>query len=141
MVALRFDDRNPAARPRPVIPRGVALRPVQPPRAGLRPHVAILLVVTLSSMGSLLTGDGTRSGDGAPPGEVDQVVTAPAAPSPSSTSGVHLVRPGESYWSVAVALHDRLGGDVRSIVDALQAANGHRPLRVGDRLAVPHAGG
>ncbi len=141
MVALRFDDRDLAASARPAMPRDAVLRLVRPHRGGVRPQVAMLLVVTLLSVGSLLTGEGAGGGGEAPMGAVEQVLRPRVAPSPSSTSGLHLVRPGESYWSIAVALHHRLGGDVRSIVDALQAANGQRPLRAGDRLTVPRGQG
>jgi hypothetical protein len=51
------------------------------------------------------------------------------------SSGVHVVQPGETYWSIADDL-DR-GDDTRATVDALVEANAGRPLRAGDRLVLP----
>ncbi len=42
--------------------------------------------------------------------------------------------PGDSYWTLAQRLD--AGGDIRSTVDALRAANGGRELRVGDRVVL-----
>ncbi len=62
---------------------------------------------------------------------------APSAPASSLVSGaVHVAQPGDTYWSIGVAVADS-GDDVRSVVDALQAANGGGPLQVGDRLVLP----
>ncbi len=54
---------------------------------------------------------------------------APAAPV------VLVAQPGDSYWSLAARVSD--GGDLRSVVDELVAANGGDDLRVGDRIVVP----
>ena len=53
---------------------------------------------------------------------------APAAPV------VLVAQPGDSYWTLA----DRLdvGGDLRSVVDELVAANGGGELRAGDRIVL-----
>lgn len=61
-----------------------------------------------------------------------------AAPGPSPAEGgdvLHVVQPGETYWSIAA----RSGGsgELRARVDDLVAANGHRPLSAGDRVVVP----
>ncbi len=65
---------------------------------------------------------------------------APAAPVPVGVApvvgdGEYLVRPGQTYWSIAEALPG--SGDIRSRVDALQAANDGKVLHAGDRLVVP----
>lgn len=54
---------------------------------------------------------------------------------PVETRSLHVVQPGESYWSIASALDS--DGDITGAVDALADANGGRPLQVGDRLEVP----
>ena len=48
---------------------------------------------------------------------------------------VHVVEPGDTYWSIAGALDT--DGDITGTVDALSAANGGRALQVGDRLVLP----
>ena len=48
---------------------------------------------------------------------------------------VLVAQPGDSYWTLANQIHD--GGDLRSTVDALVAANGGRELRPGDRITLP----
>ena len=66
-----------------------------------------------------------------------QVVTHVA--SASATAGttpatpvVLVAEPGDTYWSLASRLD--VGGDLRSVVDALVAANGGHDLRAGDRI-------
>jgi hypothetical protein len=60
----------------------------------------------------------------------------------SSTAGsmpaapvVLVAQPGDSYWTLANRIHD--GGDLRSSVDELVAANGGRELHAGDRIVLP----
>jgi hypothetical protein len=53
---------------------------------------------------------------------------APVAPA------VLVAQPGDSYWSLARQLD--VGGDLRSVVDALVAANGGAELRPGDRIVL-----
>jgi hypothetical protein len=77
--------------------------------------LALLLVVTARAAGSLLS-------------------TASAG-EPARTPVVLVAEPGDSYWSLASEVHE--GGDLRSTVDALVAANGGRDLRVGDRIVLP----
>ena len=48
---------------------------------------------------------------------------------------VLVAQPGDSYWTLANQIHD--GGDLRSTVDALVAANGGRELHTGDRIPLP----
>ena len=62
------------------------------------------------------------------------VLGDPAA-TPLEGGQVHVVRPGDTYWSIAARLDT--DGDTRDTVDALSAANDGRALRVGDRLRLP----
>ena len=48
---------------------------------------------------------------------------------------VLVAQPGDSYWTLANQIHD--GGDLRSTVDELVAANGGRELHTGDRIVLP----
>jgi hypothetical protein len=62
------------------------------------------------------------------------------APSSASAGAVPVVpvvlvaQPGDSYWTLAEAVH--AGGDLRSTVDALVAANGGGDLHPGDRITL-----
>ncbi|MBW3580689.1 MAG: LysM peptidoglycan-binding domain-containing protein [Actinobacteria bacterium] len=105
---------------------------------GLRPGLALLVVVLLALAGPWIAGDVQVGGPGGPPGS--------SRPAPRAELGlvattggalVHLVQPGESYWSLAVALQGDGGGDPRPLVHALVRANGGRSLRAGDSLVVP----
>lgn len=61
---------------------------------------------------------------------------APLSPVPPLPAGaVHVVQPGETFWSIAAAQGG--GADIRDRVAALEEANGGRPLRAGDRLVLP----
>jgi hypothetical protein len=61
--------------------------------------------------------------------------SATSSPAPAGDVGTTVVaRPGDTYLSLAREVHD--GGDLRSTVDALLAANGGRELRPGDRLVL-----
>lgn len=96
-----------------------------------RPLVTAMVVVALA-----LTGGSIADA-------VARVVARPAAPTgsgstmpaPAVRGEVVVVRPGQTYWSIA----EDLGGwgDIRARVDALQDANADRVLRAGDRLVVP----
>jgi hypothetical protein len=67
---------------------------------------------------------------------VSSLASRPAAASnPVVGRTVHVVQPGDTYWSIAESVaHD---GDLRTFVDALVDANGGRPLVAGDRIEVP----
>ncbi len=60
-------------------------------------------------------------------------------PGPGATANVqvrhHVVRPGESFWSIATALNRE--GDPRPMVAALVTAHGGSELQVGDRVVLP----
>jgi len=70
------------------------------------------------------------------------VTTVSHVLSASSTAGsvpvapvVLVAQPGDSYWTLANQIH--AGGDLRSTVDELVAANGGRELHTGDRIVLP----
>jgi LysM repeat protein len=67
-------------------------------------------------------------------GSAAMAVLPPAIAAPAPPP-VHVVRAGDTYWSIAVSLGRP--GDVRAVVDELVAANGHRALQPGDRLTLP----
>lgn len=91
------------------------------------PAAAVVALLALLSVGGPLAGlvAGTTT---AP--ETSRPAPAPA---PAGAS-VHVVQPGETYWSIAAGAGPP--GDLRPRVDALMAANGGRLLRAGDRLVV-----
>lgn len=95
------------------------------------PVAAVVALVALLVLGwplAGLLGGATTTVEGSQPAPGPAAVAVAANP-------VHVVQPGDTYWSIA----QRLGrpGDIRPTVDALVAANGHRPLVAGDRLVVP----
>ena len=95
-----------------------------------RPVLAMLVVVGLILVGGPVVDTVAALAGG----------SAPAEASPSGEATViegraHVVQPGETYWSIAEAVGGE--GDIRALVDALEAANGGRSLQAGDRLAVP----
>lgn len=125
--ALRLVDSPGARRPSgPSRPSAVVLR-----RRRLLAAAALSVVLALAAVGA---GSLVRAGagllSGAPAGSPGSA-GAPALVS----ADVHVVQPGETYWSIAEDL-DRTD-DVRGTVDALVAANGGRALRAGDRLVLP----
>ena len=61
-------------------------------------------------------------------------LTAPERLSSPGAPVVHVVRPGDSIWSVARSLHPH--GDIRPLVDRLVAAHHGTALRVGERIAL-----
>ena len=48
---------------------------------------------------------------------------------------VHVVRPGETLWSIARTIQPR--GDVRPVLDRMAEARGGAPLRAGERVVLP----
>ena len=53
---------------------------------------------------------------------------------------VHVVRSGDTVWSIVVAQYGSARHDVRQLVDRVEQANGlhGRPIRPGDRLRLPY---
>lgn len=91
-----------------------------------RRAVALVLVATLVATLLLLASAvlAGSAGGGTP---------SPAAGTASAE--VHVVRPGETLWSIARQLDPR--GDVRLTVDRLADLNGSAPIVVGQRLVLP----
>ena len=107
-----------------------------PPYALRRLGAAMVLVLTVlvgasavrAGTDALRSDTAARTGGSAAMAVLPPAIVAPAPP-------VHVVRPGDTYWSIAVSL-DR-PGDVRAVVDELVEANGNRRLQPGDRLTLP----
>jgi hypothetical protein len=66
---------------------------------------------------------------GAPP------VSQPLGTAPHITSSRYVVRPDDSLWGIATALHR--GGDVRDVVDRLAQVNGSDTVFAGERITIP----
>jgi LysM repeat protein len=102
-------------------PRTLQHRSALPVQAVYRRRraVALLVVVTLAFVALLAAVQLTR---------------ASTSPRPISTQTV-VVHPGDTLWSIAERLPHH--GDVRSLVDELEAVHGPGPLQPGEQLAVP----
>lgn len=115
-------------------------------RDGRRPVLAGLAVVVLLVAGGPAADAVAHLGAPAHPATPERGDTATTAttgateeaPAPATGGQVHVVQPGETYWSIVEDLE--APGDLRRDVDALMAANGGRPLHAGDALVVPAAG-
>lgn len=95
-----------------------------------RPVLATIVVVGLMVAGGPVAGAVSSLAGGPAP------TTSGATRNEFVVEGrMHVVQPGETYWSVAEELGGE--GDIRARVDALEAANDGRSLQAGDRLAVP----
>lgn len=116
--------------------RGVPRRPPDRATRVRRRRLAVVVLGALLLAGGMalaqLVGAVVSSGD---PG--DAVPTRSAEPErpPSVVAGeVYVVQPGDTIWTIAAELSP--DGDLRPIVDRLQAANGGASLDVGDRLVL-----
>lgn len=106
-----------------------------PSADGVRPGLAVLAVVLLLLAGPVLAGEvADGRGAGSPSSSGENRADMPAA---GAGGRVHVVQPGETYWSIAVALGGERNGDLRPVVEALAAANGDGPLLAGDRVVLP----
>lgn len=144
MAALRFTEtevRRPRTLEVVVGPRSTSRR--LPPDIGaaaldegVRPCLAVVVVVVSLLVGSVVAdAGGRRSGDRSPiRSERETVLDLPTA---ASRGSLHVVQPGETYWSIARALRGDESGDLRAVVTALLAANGAEPLHAGDRVVLP----
>lgn len=142
MAALQYAHVEPVSHPRAPRAGDRSSRPLRfrsRRREGLAPERAVLAVVALLLLGPAVAG---AVGEGlARPG-----ADAPAPPalahgaSPLVPGDVHVVQPGETYWSIARVLAGDDGDDVRPLVEELLAANGTGVLQAGDRLVLPKAG-
>ena len=92
------------------------------PGAEFRRRRLFALLAVLVVAAALVAGTSRLLGASSSAGQ------APAAPV------VLVAQPGDSYWTLANQIHD--GGDLRSYVDELVAANGGRELRSGDRIVL-----
>ena len=81
----------------------------------------------------LLAGYGIAGADGAGPATV-RSATDQRSDAPRSAARVHVVRPGDTLWSIARAAQP--SGDVRPLVERLSQQTGAR-LDVGMRVEVP----
>lgn len=104
-------------------------------RSGPSPlAVAALVVVALmvAAVGAIAVGRGALAGL-AP----DAVGPTPASAGtgPGADADIVVVQTGDTLWSIARRLEP--GGDVRPLVDRLEAANGGTALQPGQELVVP----
>lgn len=115
----------------PIQPRSRARR-----RASTRVYrrrrlvVGVLMAVLLLAAGAVL---GRLGG-----GPLTAPETAPAAatsPTPAPPRLLHVVQQGDTLWVIARALQPT--GDVRPLVDKLEASRHGQPLRVGEVVSLP----
>ena len=59
----------------------------------------------------------------------------PAPTHASAPKAIHVVQQGDTLWAIARALHPT--GDVRPLVDKLEAQRHGQPLRVGEVVTLP----
>jgi hypothetical protein len=98
---------------------------------------AVLAAVTLVAVGYLaVTGLLTVVGAGATPTHRPSVAAGGPA---SAVSRYYVVQPGDTLWSIARSLHP--SGDIRPVVDRLEARAGGATLEAGQRLRVDGLGG
>ena len=125
MAAISWERQHERVgrQPRP------ALRVVTAPPSRRRPDAAVLrrrrlvaLTVALALAAALVAGAAHVLRASSTAGSL------PAAPV------VLVAQPGDSYWTLANQIH--AGGDLRSTVDELVAANGGRELHSGDRIVL-----
>jgi hypothetical protein len=133
MVAIA----QPHFQPRPVPQRRPHLRLVPPPP----PSAAVYRRRRLLALGllALVLALTLQWGTALLPGAAVPATPAPAAgsalpPSAVEAGSVHVVQPGDTYWSIARSLAP--ADDVRPLVDRLIASHGSE-LRVGDRIVLP----
>jgi nucleoid-associated protein YgaU len=102
----------------------------------LRRRLAVVLVLLALVLSVALLAPRVAGGDGHRDRPVGLAAggTPPAAAAPAATAG-HVVRPGDTVWSIAEALDP--GGDLRATVDRIVEANGGATLVVGQRIELP----
>jgi hypothetical protein len=134
MAAIQFDrgawdTTEPWIPTAPTPARRAPLQLVAAPPSRRRPDAHVLrrrrLLVAVLAVVLLL----------ASVGGVTRFASASAAAGAAPATPVVLVaQAGDSYWTLARAVH--AGGDLRSTVDALVAANGGGDLHPGDRITL-----
>lgn len=123
------------AGPRPVRApaRVIPLRPATAPAVYRRRRVVALAAVALVGAVMILL---LRAAAGVVWGAPLAPPAAPAAAAVQPAAAVtYVVRPGDTYWSIAVAMH--APGDVRATVDRLVASRHGAPLRAGETITIP----
>ncbi|MDQ2726453.1 MAG: LysM peptidoglycan-binding domain-containing protein [Actinomycetota bacterium] len=108
-------------------------RPVVSRRVAANRRAAVLLAGFVVAVLSMLFALQAALGGGAG-GPLITGAASAGAPRPAATHA-WLVRPGDTLWSIAAAVHPH--GDVRPLVDRLSAQVGGRPLMVDQRLTLP----
>lgn len=61
--------------------------------------------------------------------------TSPSAPDAGHPARVHVVQPGDTFWSIARTIDPK--GDPRPLVDRLVAEHGTPVLHAGEELLIP----
>ncbi|MFN8018311.1 MAG: LysM domain-containing protein [Acidimicrobiales bacterium] len=113
----------------------VALRPAGAiAELGLTTAHLVAAVVALVAvlLAALALGNGSTAGPSAAPSVRPSAAAAAAAADGAATI---TVRSGDTYWSIARRLQPT--GDVRALVDQLQALNGAAVLQPGDQVVLP----
>lgn len=102
-------------------------------RVAANRRLAVVLAALVVALGSVLFALQAALGGGAG-GPLTTGAASRGAPRPAAAQA-WMVRPGDTLWGIAVAVHPH--GDVRPLVDRLSAQVGGRPLAVGQRLTLP----
>jgi len=132
MAAIQWERIEHRAPQRDAVPPVGPMRLVTAPPSRRRPSAAVYRRRRLIALLLVATVLMTVSSIGI------RWATASASAGATATSSpvVLVARPGDSYWTLARKLH--AGGDLRSVVDELVAANGGGDLHAGDRIVLAH---
>lgn len=120
---------------------GLYLVPPAPPRsrARRRPSTRVYhrrrLVVGVLVAALLLTAGAVLGRLGGGPLTAPETAPAAATAPASAPRLIHVVQPGDTLWVIARALQPT--GDVRPLVDKLEATRHGQPLRVGEVITLP----
>lgn len=120
------------------LPLSVLRAPVRTPsRATASPairrrRVAAGALLVGSAVAILIALQAALGGGGG--GPLTTAAASRGAPQPAAARA-WAVRPGDTLWSIAVAIHPH--GDVRPLVDHLSAEVHGQPLVVGEHIALP----
>ena len=122
----------PVARPELRLLQGGAGRRRAGRATYRRRRLAVVVLGALVLLGARTALGQPGGGSPATPGP------APATWPASAGRHAHVVRPGDTLWTIARSLQP--SGDVRPLVDRLAEARGGAPLRPGERVLVPGSG-
>lgn len=92
-----------------------------------RRRIAVLILVSLCLIGAVTVARWLDGGPLATDGSAGVTVD------PSQAS--YVVQPGDTYWDIARGLQP--DGDIRPLVDRLQASRGAAPLQAGELVNLP----